>query len=93
MMTIEWYCSRCIKPVKIISISLIENEVIIVWFSFFYFFLRFLELFEKIEPIGAGGFGNVFKGISTCDKTTYAIKRVEFTEYVLYIYFCILGQP
>ncbi|XP_002191239.5 interferon-induced, double-stranded RNA-activated protein kinase isoform X1 [Taeniopygia guttata] len=42
----------------------------------------FLELFEKIEPIGAGGFGNVFKGISTCDKTTYAIKRVEFTKKV-----------
>ncbi|NXQ17220.1 E2AK2 kinase, partial [Peucedramus taeniatus] len=42
----------------------------------------FLELFEKIEPIGAGGFGNVFKATSKCDKTTYAIKRVEFTEKV-----------
>ncbi|NXQ09211.1 E2AK2 kinase, partial [Vidua macroura] len=42
----------------------------------------FLELFEKIEPIGAGGFGNVFKATSTCDKKTYAIKRVEFTEKV-----------
>ncbi|RLV98656.1 hypothetical protein DV515_00010545 [Chloebia gouldiae] len=42
----------------------------------------FLQLFEKIEPVGAGGFGNVFKAISTCDKTTYAIKRVEFTEKV-----------
>lgn len=42
----------------------------------------FLILFEKIEPIGAGGFGNVFKATSKCDKTTYAIKRVEFTEKV-----------
>ncbi|NWY27055.1 E2AK2 kinase, partial [Pheucticus melanocephalus] len=42
----------------------------------------FLELFEKIKPIGAGGFGNVFKATSKCDKTTYAIKRVEFTEKV-----------
>ncbi|CAN8203603.1 unnamed protein product [Coccothraustes coccothraustes] len=42
----------------------------------------FLKLFEKIEPIGAGGFGNVFKATSTCDKKTYAIKRVEFTEKV-----------
>ncbi|NXI08730.1 E2AK2 kinase, partial [Irena cyanogastra] len=42
----------------------------------------FLEHFEKIEPIGAGGFGNVFKATSKCDKTTYAIKRVEFTEKV-----------
>ncbi|NXA87487.1 E2AK2 kinase, partial [Melanocharis versteri] len=42
----------------------------------------FLDLFEKIEPIGAGGFGNVFKATSKCDKTTYAIKRVEFTEKV-----------
>ncbi|XP_059697335.1 interferon-induced, double-stranded RNA-activated protein kinase [Haemorhous mexicanus] len=42
----------------------------------------FLKLFEKIEPIGAGGFGNVFKATSTSDKKTYAIKRVEFTEKV-----------
>ncbi|XP_054135256.1 interferon-induced, double-stranded RNA-activated protein kinase [Melozone crissalis] len=42
----------------------------------------FLELFEKIQHIGAGGFGNVFKATSKCDKTTYAIKRVEFTEKV-----------
>ncbi|NXP90489.1 E2AK2 kinase, partial [Passerina amoena] len=42
----------------------------------------FLELFEKIKPIGAGGFGNVFKATSKCDKTIYAIKRVEFTEKV-----------
>ncbi|XP_030800598.1 interferon-induced, double-stranded RNA-activated protein kinase [Camarhynchus parvulus] len=42
----------------------------------------FLELFEKIKPIGAGGFGNVFKATSKCDKTTYAIKRVEFTDKV-----------
>ncbi|XP_041333111.1 interferon-induced, double-stranded RNA-activated protein kinase [Pyrgilauda ruficollis] len=42
----------------------------------------FLEHFEKIEPIGAGGFGNVFKATSKCDKKTYAIKRVEFTEKV-----------
>lgn len=59
---------------------------------FFLFFLRFLENFKKIELIGEGGFGNVFKATSKCDKTTYAIKRVEFTEYVLYIYFCLLGQ-
>ncbi|XP_033368513.1 interferon-induced, double-stranded RNA-activated protein kinase isoform X1 [Parus major] len=42
----------------------------------------FLSLFEKIEVIGAGGFGNVFKAVSKCDKTAYAIKRVEFTEKV-----------
>ncbi|XP_058692978.1 interferon-induced, double-stranded RNA-activated protein kinase [Poecile atricapillus] len=42
----------------------------------------FLSLFEKIELIGAGGFGNVFKAVSKCDKTAYAIKRVEFTEKV-----------
>ncbi|NXE63129.1 E2AK2 kinase, partial [Calcarius ornatus] len=42
----------------------------------------FLEQFEKIKPIGAGGFGNVFKATSKCDKKTYAIKRVEFTEKV-----------
>ncbi|XP_058656760.1 interferon-induced, double-stranded RNA-activated protein kinase [Ammospiza nelsoni] len=42
----------------------------------------FLQLFEKIQHIGAGGFGNVFKATSKCDKTTYAIKRVEFTEKV-----------
>ncbi|NXC64672.1 E2AK2 kinase, partial [Aleadryas rufinucha] len=42
----------------------------------------FLENFKKIEPIGEGGFGNVFKATSKCDKTTYAIKRVEFTEKV-----------
>ncbi|XP_039574997.1 interferon-induced, double-stranded RNA-activated protein kinase isoform X5 [Passer montanus] len=42
----------------------------------------FLEHFEEIEPIGAGGFGNVFKATSKCDKKTYAIKRVEFTEKV-----------
>ncbi|NWS32194.1 E2AK2 kinase, partial [Polioptila caerulea] len=42
----------------------------------------FLELFEKIEPIGVGGFGNVFKATSKCDKTTYAIKRIAFTEKV-----------
>ncbi|XP_071285804.1 interferon-induced, double-stranded RNA-activated protein kinase isoform X3 [Agelaius tricolor] len=43
---------------------------------------RFLEQYEKIMPIGAGGFGNVFKATSKCDKKTYAIKRVEFTEKV-----------
>ncbi|NXV58560.1 E2AK2 kinase, partial [Molothrus ater] len=42
----------------------------------------FLEQYEKIKPIGAGGFGNVFKATSKCDKKTYAIKRVEFTEKV-----------
>ncbi|NXB32546.1 E2AK2 kinase, partial [Eulacestoma nigropectus] len=42
----------------------------------------FLENFKKIEPIGEGGFGNVFKATSKCDKKTYAIKRVEFTEKV-----------
>ncbi|XP_066172016.1 interferon-induced, double-stranded RNA-activated protein kinase [Sylvia atricapilla] len=42
----------------------------------------FLNLFEKIEPIGAGGFGNVFKATSKSDKKTYAIKRVELTEKV-----------
>ncbi|NXA83902.1 E2AK2 kinase, partial [Thryothorus ludovicianus] len=42
----------------------------------------FLDLFEKIEPIGRGGFGNVFKATSKCDKTTYAIKRIEFTKKV-----------
>uniref|UniRef100_A0A8C3MWZ5 Uncharacterized protein n=1 Tax=Geospiza parvula TaxID=87175 RepID=A0A8C3MWZ5_GEOPR len=46
------------------------------------YFSIFLELFEKIKPIGAGGFGNVFKATSKCDKTTYAIKRVEFTDKV-----------
>uniref|UniRef100_A0A8C5IEV7 Eukaryotic translation initiation factor 2 alpha kinase 2 n=1 Tax=Junco hyemalis TaxID=40217 RepID=A0A8C5IEV7_JUNHY len=43
---------------------------------------KFLELFEKIQHIGAGGFGNVFKATSKCDKTTYAIKRVEYTKKV-----------
>ncbi|NXM05591.1 E2AK2 kinase, partial [Tyrannus savana] len=43
----------------------------------------FLNHFENIEPIGEGGFGNVFKARSKCDKITYAIKRVEFTKYVL----------
>ncbi|NXQ32441.1 E2AK2 kinase, partial [Alaudala cheleensis] len=42
----------------------------------------FLDLFEKIEPIGAGGFGNVFKATSKSDKTTYAIKRVKLTKKV-----------
>ncbi|XP_066034678.1 interferon-induced, double-stranded RNA-activated protein kinase [Chamaea fasciata] len=42
----------------------------------------FLDLFEKIEPVGAGGFGNVFKAASKSDKKTYAIKRVESTEKV-----------
>ncbi|NXO08703.1 E2AK2 kinase, partial [Oriolus oriolus] len=42
----------------------------------------FLENFKKIEPVGEGGFGNVFKATSKFDKTTYAIKRVEFTEKV-----------
>ncbi|XP_036235729.1 interferon-induced, double-stranded RNA-activated protein kinase [Molothrus ater] len=42
----------------------------------------FLEQYEEIKPIGAGGFGNVFKATSKCDKKTYAIKRVEFTEKV-----------
>uniref|UniRef100_A0A8C3DMY2 Eukaryotic translation initiation factor 2 alpha kinase 2 n=1 Tax=Corvus moneduloides TaxID=1196302 RepID=A0A8C3DMY2_CORMO len=42
----------------------------------------FLENFKNIEPIGEGGFGNVFKATSKCDKITYAIKRVEFTEKV-----------
>lgn len=59
----------------------------------FLFFLRFLDLFEEIEPIDKGGFGTVFKATLKSDKTTYAIKRVKFTEYVLYIYFCLLGQP
>ncbi|XP_050171502.1 interferon-induced, double-stranded RNA-activated protein kinase isoform X2 [Myiozetetes cayanensis] len=42
----------------------------------------FLNQFENIEPIGEGGFGNVFKARSKCDKITYAIKRVEFTKNV-----------
>ncbi|NXL21049.1 E2AK2 kinase, partial [Setophaga kirtlandii] len=42
----------------------------------------FLEQFEEIKPIGTGGFGKVFKATSKCDKKTYAIKRVEFTEKV-----------
>ncbi|NXR79915.1 E2AK2 kinase, partial [Pycnonotus jocosus] len=42
----------------------------------------FLDLFEKLEPIGAGGFGNVFKATSKSDKKTYAIKRVELTDKV-----------
>ncbi|NWT12675.1 E2AK2 kinase, partial [Vireo altiloquus] len=42
----------------------------------------FLENFKDIEPIGEGGFGNVFRATSKCDKITYAIKRVEFTEKV-----------
>uniref|UniRef100_A0A8C3VBC0 Eukaryotic translation initiation factor 2 alpha kinase 2 n=1 Tax=Catharus ustulatus TaxID=91951 RepID=A0A8C3VBC0_CATUS len=48
---------------------------------FHFFFLRFLDLFEEIEPIDKGGFGTVFKATSKSDKTTYAIKRVKFTEY------------
>ncbi|KAJ7403545.1 hypothetical protein WISP_150326 [Willisornis vidua] len=43
----------------------------------------FLNNFKIIEPIGEGGFGNVFKARSKCDKATYAIKRVEFTENVM----------
>ncbi|XP_005043357.1 PREDICTED: interferon-induced, double-stranded RNA-activated protein kinase [Ficedula albicollis] len=42
----------------------------------------FLDLFEKIEPIDKGGYGTVFKATSKSDKTTYAIKRVKFTEKV-----------
>ncbi|NXJ17927.1 E2AK2 kinase, partial [Dicrurus megarhynchus] len=42
----------------------------------------FLENFKNIEPIGEGGFGNVFKATSRCDKITYAVKRVKFTEKV-----------
>ncbi|XP_032909729.1 interferon-induced, double-stranded RNA-activated protein kinase isoform X2 [Catharus ustulatus] len=42
----------------------------------------FLDLFEEIEPIDKGGFGTVFKATSKSDKTTYAIKRVKFTEKV-----------
>ncbi|NXK30892.1 E2AK2 kinase, partial [Piprites chloris] len=42
----------------------------------------FLNHFKNIEPIGEGGFGNVFKARSKCDKITYAIKRVEFTKKV-----------
>ncbi|KAM7060972.1 interferon-induced, double-stranded RNA-activated protein kinase isoform 2-T2 [Acridotheres tristis] len=42
----------------------------------------FLDLFEEIEPIDEGGFGTVFKATLKSDKTTYAIKRVEFTEKV-----------
>ncbi|XP_056342475.1 interferon-induced, double-stranded RNA-activated protein kinase isoform X1 [Oenanthe melanoleuca] len=42
----------------------------------------FLDLFENIEPIDKGGYGTVFKATSKSDKTTYAIKRVEFTEKV-----------
>ncbi|XP_071431661.1 interferon-induced, double-stranded RNA-activated protein kinase isoform X2 [Pithys albifrons albifrons] len=43
----------------------------------------FLDNFKIIEPIGEGGFGNVFKARSKCDKATYAIKRVKFTENVM----------
>ncbi|NWS95508.1 E2AK2 kinase, partial [Mionectes macconnelli] len=43
----------------------------------------FLNHFKNIEPVGEGGFGNVFKARSKCDKITYAIKRVKFTKYVL----------
>ncbi|NXM40280.1 E2AK2 kinase, partial [Gymnorhina tibicen] len=42
----------------------------------------FLENFKNIEPIGEGGYGNVFKATSKCDKKTYAIKRVEFAKKV-----------
>ncbi|NWV82062.1 E2AK2 kinase, partial [Dasyornis broadbenti] len=42
----------------------------------------FLKHYKNIEPIGEGGFGNVFKATAKSDKTTYAIKRVEFTEKV-----------
>ncbi|KAI1240708.1 hypothetical protein IHE44_0009145 [Lamprotornis superbus] len=42
----------------------------------------FLDLFEEIEPVDEGGFGTVFKATLKSDKTTYAIKRVEFTEKV-----------
>ncbi|NWU17964.1 E2AK2 kinase, partial [Cephalopterus ornatus] len=42
----------------------------------------FLANFKNIELIGEGGFGNVFKARSKCDKTTYAIKRVTFTKKV-----------
>ncbi|NXG21815.1 E2AK2 kinase, partial [Grallaria varia] len=43
----------------------------------------FLDNFKLIEPIGEGGFGNVFKATSKCDKITYAIKRVQFTKNVV----------
>lgn len=52
----------------------------------FFIFLRFLESFKNIEPIGEGGFGNVFKATAKLDERTYAVKRVQFTKYVLYIY-------
>ncbi|NWW79060.1 E2AK2 kinase, partial [Climacteris rufus] len=42
----------------------------------------FLDNFKNIEPIGEGGFGNVFKATSECDKKTYAIKRVKLTKNV-----------
>ncbi|NWY57686.1 E2AK2 kinase, partial [Chionis minor] len=44
---------------------------------------RFLESFKNIEPIGAGGYGNVFKATAKLDKRTYAIKRVRFTKNVM----------
>ncbi|NXD66161.1 E2AK2 kinase, partial [Eolophus roseicapillus] len=44
---------------------------------------RFLESFRNIEPIGEGGFGNVFKATAKLDERTYAVKRVQFTKYVL----------
>ncbi|KFQ79942.1 Interferon-induced, double-stranded RNA-activated protein kinase, partial [Phoenicopterus ruber ruber] len=43
---------------------------------------RFLEGFKNIEPIGAGGFGNVFKATAKIDERTYAVKRVCFTKNV-----------
>ncbi|NWH25353.1 E2AK2 kinase, partial [Grus americana] len=44
---------------------------------------RFLRKFKNIMPIGAGGFGNVFKATEKIDKRTCAIKRVKFTDKVM----------
>ncbi|NXO61026.1 E2AK2 kinase, partial [Aramus guarauna] len=44
---------------------------------------RFLRKFKNIMPIGAGGFGNVFKATEKIDKRICAIKRVQFTDNVM----------
>uniref|UniRef100_A0A5F9CPW7 Interferon-induced, double-stranded RNA-activated protein kinase n=1 Tax=Oryctolagus cuniculus TaxID=9986 RepID=A0A5F9CPW7_RABIT len=39
---------------------------------------RFANDFKEIEPIGAGGFGQVFKAKHRIDGKTYVIKRVKY---------------
>ncbi|XP_062065243.1 interferon-induced, double-stranded RNA-activated protein kinase isoform X2 [Lepus europaeus] len=41
---------------------------------------RFAKDFKEIEPIGAGGFGQVFKAKHRIDGKTYVIKRVKYNS-------------